>query len=74
MASLWSLKLASKVLVRANNLTRRKDGTLNRPLADLLETKVPACPRPVKGVATVDVAINSETGVWVRLFIPNQVL
>ncbi|KAJ7560494.1 hypothetical protein O6H91_04G132200 [Diphasiastrum complanatum] len=64
------LRCISKVCTVANGLARRKDFTINRRLADILEIKVPANSKPVKGVASKDVTIDSETGVWVRIFIP----
>jgi len=73
MASVWQLRLLSEVLVRANRMTRRKDGTINRWLADNLEWKVPANPKPEHGVSTVDVTFDKEAGIWARLFIPTQV-
>lgn len=73
MSSIWSLRLISPFLVGANNLAKRKDGTYNRKLGDLMELKVAANPKPVKGVKTRDVVVDSETGVWVRLFIPTSV-
>lgn len=72
MASMMQLRLLCKVVVKANDLARRKDGTINRWLADVCERKVPANPKPIKGVHTVDVTIDPEAGVWVRLFIPTE--
>ncbi|KAG0592334.1 hypothetical protein KC19_1G243700 [Ceratodon purpureus] len=72
MATLWQLRLLSEVVVRANWMTRRKDGTLNRWLSDSLEKKVPANAKPVQGVSTMDVIIDAEAGIWARLFIPTQ--
>lgn len=54
--------------MRANRVTRRRDGTINRWLADTLEKKVPANPIPVKGVSSADVTIDAEAGIWARVF------
>jgi hypothetical protein len=72
MATLWQLRMLSEVIVRANWMTRRKDGTINRWLADALEQKVPANPKPVHGVSSMDVPIDAPAGTWARLFIPVQ--
>ena len=72
MATLWQLRMLSEVIVRANWMTRRKDGTINRWLADALERKVPANPKPVHGVSSMDVPIDAPAGTWARLFIPMQ--
>lgn len=73
MTSMWQIRLMSEVVVRANKITRRKDGTINRWLADNMDWKVPANPKPEHGVSTMDVTIDKEIGVWARLFIPTQV-
>ncbi|KAJ7560495.1 hypothetical protein O6H91_04G132300 [Diphasiastrum complanatum] len=64
------LRCITKICTVANDLTRRKDSTINRRLADLIEIKVPANGKPVKGVASRDVTVDFETGVWVRIFYP----
>jgi len=73
MASVWQLRMISELLVRANRMTRRKDGTIKRWLADYFEMKVPANAKPEHGVSTFDVTFDKEAGVWARLFIPTQV-
>ncbi|KAL2644534.1 hypothetical protein R1flu_012121 [Riccia fluitans] len=64
------LKVIGEVVKGLNSLTRRKDGTINRQLADLLEIKVGPSEKPVNGVSSKDVVIDEETNVWVRVFIP----
>lgn len=64
----------SKFVVTFNNLCLNSDGTIKRSLADFLEKKVPANSKPVNGVSTFDVVIDSTKGVWVRFFVPTQVL
>jgi len=64
-------------------ITRRKDGTLHRPLVELLGTlhrrvseilgpALPGNATPVDGVATFDVVVDFSTGVSVRFFVPTQ--
>ena len=72
MTSLWTLRVLSRCLA-AQNLIRRKDGTLNRTLADMFEWMISANTQLVEGVATFDEVVDSVTGVWVRFFIPTQV-
>ena len=50
------------------NLLRRPDGTFNRQLAEFLDRHVPANLMPVDGIASMDVLIEPETGVWGRIF------
>lgn len=72
MTSLWTLRLLSRFLA-VSGLIRRKDGTLNRKLADMAEWMVSVKTKLVDGVATFDEVVDSATGVWVRLFVPTQV-
>lgn len=51
----------------------RKDGTVNRKWEDFLCSKVSANAKPINGVSTVDVVVDFDKDVWVRLFIPNKV-
>eukprot|EP01018_Ginkgo_biloba_P013449 Gb_10789 [translate_table: standard] len=68
----FGLNMVCKVAKTFNDLVRRKDGTLNRKVADLMEYRVPDNGKPIRGVYTKDIIINTETGVWVRLFIPTN--
>ncbi|KAI5082492.1 hypothetical protein GOP47_0002235 [Adiantum capillus-veneris] len=67
-----SMRLIVAVVKKVNDIIRRPDGTLNRRLSDLLEYKVPASevPDKLRGVSSKDVVINSQTGLWVRIFLP----
>lgn len=51
----------------------RKDGSVNYRLLDLVTTKVPAKKKSKNGVYTVDITIDSPTGVWCRVFVPTWV-
>lgn len=70
---LWSLRLLSRMLHAFDNLCIRKDGTVNRKWDKFLGTQVPANPQAKCGVSTVDVIVDFEKDVWVRLFIPKKV-
>lgn len=66
-----SIRLLLKVIKKANDIVRRADGTLNRRMSDLLEYKVPASEVPdQRGVSSKDVVINTQTGLWIRVFLP----
>lgn len=54
----------------AAGVTRNKDGTINRRLADFLELRVAASAKPVDGVYSKDVTLDAEAKTWARLFIP----
>ncbi|XP_024390474.2 probable carboxylesterase 18 isoform X2 [Physcomitrium patens] len=69
---LWSLRLLSRMLHAFDNLCIRKDGTVNRKWDKFLGTQVPANPQAKCGVSTVDVIVDFEKDVWVRLFIPKK--
>ena len=63
MASLWQLRMLLEVVVRANTMTRQKDGILNQWLADAIKRKVPGNAKPVQGVFTMDVTIDTEANI-----------
>lgn len=71
---LWSLRLLSRILGAFNRICIRKDGTVNRKLEKWMCSQVPARAKPVHGVSTVDVVVDFNKNLWVRLFIPNKVL
>eukprot|EP00249_Psilotum_nudum_P001175 c13527_g2_i1 orf=293-1255(+) len=64
------LRVASKFIKHAESCARKRDGTVIRWLAKLVEWRVPAQETPSKGVCTRDIVINNETGVKVRIFNP----
>lgn len=67
-----SLRLVLKLVKKANDLARRKNGSLHRKFTDLLELKVPANAKPQHGVSTKDIVIDKQTGVWARVFLPEE--
>ncbi|MCO5593571.1 hypothetical protein L7F22_047586 [Adiantum nelumboides] len=65
------IRLLLAVIKKANELVRRADGNINRRLADLIEYKVPASEVPdQRGVSSKDIVINTQTGLWVRIYLP----
>lgn len=73
MTSLWTIRyILTPFASVLGYLTRRKDGTLHRRLAEILDPAVPANATPVDGVATLDVVVDISTGVSVRFFVPAQ--
>ncbi|XP_078435018.1 putative carboxylesterase 18 [Wolffia australiana] len=55
----------------ALNAVRRRDGTLNRSLASLVEFNTAPNPSPVKGVRTDDFIVDPARQLWFRLFLPD---
>eukprot|EP00250_Pteridium_aquilinum_P010234 c19232_g1_i1 orf=171-1349(+) len=65
------LRLLLRVVKKANGMVRCSDGSLRRRLADLMEYKVPARQVPDRrGVSSKDVVVNTQTGLWVRIYLP----
>lgn len=66
-----STRLLLKLIKAGNDLVRRRDGTINRRLADLMEFKVPANEVPDRrGISSKDAIVHAQTGSWVRVFLP----
>lgn len=53
-----------------NDAACRSDGTVNRRLVSLLDARSSASAKPVQGIRTVDVPVDTSRDVWFRLFIP----
>ncbi|THU46673.1 hypothetical protein C4D60_Mb09t07380 [Musa balbisiana] len=53
-----------------NDAACRSDGTVNRRLVSLLDARSSASAKPVLGIRTVDVPVDTSRDVWFRLFIP----
>lgn len=71
---MWALRILSRFLAMVGTIPRRKDGTVHRKLADLFEWVISANPQRADGVVAFDVVVDAETGIWVRVFVPAQVL
>ncbi|KNA22121.1 hypothetical protein SOVF_036450 [Spinacia oleracea] len=52
------------------NMLRRPDGTFNRHLAEYLDRKVPANPKPVDGVISFDVVVDRRNSLLCRIYRP----
>lgn len=52
------------------NISRRRNGTLNRSLFDFFDLKAPPTPNPVDGVKSSDVTVDPSRNLWFRLFTP----
>lgn len=73
MTSLWTIRyILSPFMSVHGYITRRKDGSLNRWLAESLNPAISPNATPVDGVATFDVVVDSSTGVSMRFFVPTQ--
>lgn len=74
---LQSLSLPFKTRIQiallnlATDAVRRNDFTVNRRVMNLLDRRVPADPKPYRGVATHDVTVDLDRHLWFRLFVPS---
>ncbi|KVI11729.1 Alpha/beta hydrolase fold-3 [Cynara cardunculus var. scolymus] len=69
-----ALPLKTRILVSilgvATDIPRRKDGTVNRCLAKVLDCRTPPTPKPRDGVKTYDVVVDPARKLSFRVFIP----
>ncbi|KAJ4713884.1 Alpha/beta hydrolase-3 [Melia azedarach] len=68
----WKIKLASFIVKFIMKLSCRSDGTINRRLSNFLDYRVPASIKPINGVQTSDITVDSSRNLWFRLFIPTN--
>lgn len=66
----WNARIVGSVLNFLDARVYRKDGTVNRKLQSRLDKMVPASSKPVNGISTEDVVIDTTNNVWVRVFKP----
>lgn len=64
---LWLLLTIFRFVLR---LARRRNGTVNRWLLNLVEIKVPPSTTPKNGVVSSDTVIDRDRNLWFRLFVP----
>ncbi|XP_076933256.1 putative carboxylesterase 18 [Bidens hawaiensis] len=71
-----SLPWKSKLLLAAFNtityVARRTDDTVNRGFLKLFDFRVPPSSKPINGVKTYDVTVDSTRNLWFRVFVPTQ--
>lgn len=64
------MRLSLRAVDYVADATRRADGTVNRRVLALLDTRVPAFSSPCRGVASRDVVIDPALRIRARLFHP----
>ncbi|KAJ4965787.1 hypothetical protein NE237_017636 [Protea cynaroides] len=69
----WKTKIVLTIVSAISDTVRRHDGTINRRLINLLETKVTANDKPIRGVKTSDVIVDANRNLWFRLFTPTEI-
>ncbi|KAF5802756.1 putative carboxylesterase [Helianthus annuus] len=68
----WKTRITLWVLDTGLDLILRKDGTVNRSLLKLGDLRIRPCSKPVKGVKTYDVVVDSTRKLWFRVFVSTQ--
>ncbi|OIW07905.1 hypothetical protein TanjilG_20006 [Lupinus angustifolius] len=68
----WKTRLAVYFLSTIFSASRRSDGTVNRRLFDFFDSKLPPNPKPVNGVSSSDVVVDSTRNLWFRVFVPSS--
>ncbi|KAB1199929.1 putative carboxylesterase 18 [Morella rubra] len=63
-------RFSLSLLSAACDIVQRRNGTLNRRVVSLLDSKSPPARRPIKGVKSSDVTVDPARKLWFRLFIP----
>ncbi|KAI9087896.1 hypothetical protein K1719_030226 [Acacia pycnantha] len=66
----WRVRISVFFLSVLVNISRRRNGTLNRCLFDFFNPKVPPTPNPIDGVKSSDVTVDPSRNLWFRLFTP----
>nr|XP_043626992.1 probable carboxylesterase 18 [Erigeron canadensis] len=66
----WRTRIHLRVLAFAIDLACRANGTVNRILMNLFQTKIPPTLKPIDGLKTYDVVVNPNLNIWFRVYIP----
>ncbi|XP_054788076.1 probable carboxylesterase 18 [Prosopis cineraria] len=74
MASLfhlpWKVRFSVFFLSFLLNISRRRNGSVNRRLFNFFDLKAPPTPKPLDGVKSSDVIVDNSRNLWFRLFTP----
>ncbi|XP_059656209.1 probable carboxylesterase 18 [Cornus florida] len=65
-------RITLAVISTVTDVSRRSDGTINRSLLRFLDIRAPPNSKPIKGVKTSDVTVDSSRNLWFRVFVPTQ--
>lgn len=66
----WKVKLADLTLSFSMTITRNPDGSVNRQLMNLFDSKNPPSSKPINGVKTTDITVDETRNLWFRLYTP----
>ncbi|KAI3782093.1 hypothetical protein L2E82_12125 [Cichorium intybus] len=68
----WRRRLLFSAVPLALAVVTRRDGTLNRRILRFIDFRVPPSSKPINGVKTHDIVIDSARRLWFRVFVPTQ--
>ncbi|KAG0456297.1 hypothetical protein HPP92_024085 [Vanilla planifolia] len=68
----FKLRLYMSLISAVTDACRRSNGTINRRLLSFLDVCVAANPSPVDSVRTVDLTVDPNRNLWIRLFLPTS--
>ncbi|KAF3447414.1 hypothetical protein FNV43_RR12600 [Rhamnella rubrinervis] len=66
----WNVRLFVNSLAFLVDVCRRSNGTFNRTLINLLDSKASPLSKPVKGLQSSDVMVDKSRNLWFRLYTP----
>lgn len=68
----WKTRISISFLSALTDAARRRNGTVNRSLMNVLDRKTRPNPNPINGVATEDVTVDATRDLWFRIFTPTS--
>ncbi|KAL4571351.1 hypothetical protein LXL04_018109 [Taraxacum kok-saghyz] len=68
----WKRRILFSVVSTAIAVVSRRDGTVNRRLVKFLDFRTPPTTKPINGVKTYDIVVDSSRKLWFRVFVPVQ--
>nr|GEY72652.1 probable carboxylesterase 18 [Tanacetum cinerariifolium] len=68
----WKTRIFLTAITSAFELVRRRDGTVNRRLFNLIDFRIPPSSKPINGVNTHDVVVDPIRKLWFRVFTPTE--
>ncbi|PKU64752.1 probable carboxylesterase 18 [Dendrobium catenatum] len=66
----WTLRLTIALFSAITEASRRADGTINRRLLSFVDLRAAPNPIPQRGVHTLDLTVDPNRNLWIRLFLP----
>jgi hypothetical protein len=68
----WTDRLLLSLFPRLHDLMLGRNGTVNRRLLPFFYSHTASNPKPIAGVCTFDVTIDSSRNLYVRVFVPSD--